>query len=115
MPFGGYVPEGHVVYLRTEIGAPKYALPAYDDIPEGVRLHPGHPAGTVLGPVLALANWTMWDEADDGFFFESGFVSAIVPFASDFDEDTCYVNVWTSHNKEGRQRGLLYDHLGTAR
>ena len=62
----------------------------------------------MLGPVLALVSWTRFDEAPDGTFYEREFVSAIVPFASDFDEDTCYVNVWTSHNKEGRKRGLLY-------
>ena len=62
----------------------------------------------MLGPILALVNWTRFDEAPDRTFYEREFVSAIVLFASDLDEDTCFVNVWTSHNKEGRKRGLLY-------
>ena len=94
--------------MRTEIGPPDYHLPAYSDIPKGRVLHPGHPAGTMLGPVLALVSWTRWDETRNGTFYEREFCSAIMPFASDFDDDVCYVNVWTSHNKESRKSGILY-------
>ena len=32
----------------------------------------------------------------------------MVPFASDFDQDICYINVWTSHNAEGNLPGVKY-------
>ena len=63
--------------MRTEVGLPDYKLPAYSDIPKGDVLHRGHPAGTVLGPVWALANLTKWDETPDGTPFERELCSAM--------------------------------------
>ena len=42
------------------------------------------------------------------FPFLRKFVQAVVPFGSDYDMDVCYVNIWTSHNGEGRKKGMKY-------
>ena len=108
-PFPDGLPEGEVFYLRTEIGTPGYKLPAYETFPCGRMLHRGHPPGTILGPVLSLVSFSRYERhkgKTTGFLRE--FVAAVVPFGSDYDMDVCYVNIWTSHNNEGRKKGMKY-------
>ena len=110
-PFPDGLPEGEVFYIRTEIGVPGYKLPAYETFPCGRELHKGHPAGTILGPVFSLVSFSRYEKykgkgKTTGFLRE--FVAAEVPFASSYDMDVCYVNIWTSHNNEGRKKGMKY-------
>ena len=108
-PFPEGFPEGQVWYLRTEIGVPGYRLPAYETLPEGRILHRGHPAGTILGPVLTLLPFKRNEHHKErDIWYEREFVAAVIPFASDYDDDVCFVNIWTSHNNEARRKGMKY-------
>ena len=61
-PFPNGLPQDEVFFIRTEIGVPGYTLPAYETFPHGRKLHRGHPAGTILGPVLSLVSFTRFEE-----------------------------------------------------
>ena len=110
---GQPLPEDHELYLVQLAGAPVFSLPWYTKPAyEGKEAYPGLTAGTKLGPVRELfycpesrgrRGVGMLSAAIDNPFLEPG---------QEVDEKGCgkhyYVNVWTTHNKQGKRSGVLY-------